>query len=242
MSTIEINTSQNVKIEYQLAGLALRLFAYLIDLAVLVVSIIVFTNIFSDVKISNINLSIIFLMFYLVFYSLLSEVIGNGQSIGKLAMGIKVIKINGDELEFYDYFGRWTLRFIDIYFSLGIIASIMVISNKNGQRLGDLIGGTTVIKKRSTFGFKLGDILKLNQKDRDNYEFEYPLARKLEEKDVLLIKNLIYRKQSYRNKSHQQAYDALVKRIAEVVDVPQIPNDKEAFLNKVMTEYIILTR
>lgn len=242
MSTIEINTSQNVKIEYQLAGLALRLFAYLIDLAVLVVSIIVFTNIFSDVKISNINLSIIFLMFYLVFYSLLSEVIGNGQSIGKLAMGIKVIKINGDELEFYDYFGRWTLRFIDIYFSLGIIASIMVISNKNGQRLGDLIGGTIVIKKRSTFGFKLGDILKLNQKDRDNYEFEYPLARKLEEKDVLLIKNLIYRKQSYRNKSHQQAYDALVKRIAEVVDVPQIPNDKEAFLNKVMTEYIILTR
>lgn len=242
MSTIEISTSQNVKIEYQLAGLALRLFAYLIDLAVIVVSIIVYTKIFSNANINEINVSIIFLMLYLIFYSLLSEVIGNGQSIGKLAMGIKVIKINGDELEFYDYFGRWTLRFIDIYFSLGIIASIMVISNKNGQRLGDLIGGTTVIKKRSTFGFKLNDILKLNQKDRDSYEFEYPLARKLEEKDVLLIKNLIYRKHIYHNLSHHEAYEALVKRIAEVVEVSQIPSDKEAFLNKVMTEYIILTR
>jgi uncharacterized RDD family membrane protein YckC len=237
MQTIEINTSQNVKIEYQLAGLAHRAFAYLIDLAVILILWVIYYNTFEPEMLIGVSFSTVLVWLFFIFYSLLSEVFGNGQSIGKFAMGIKVIKMNGDELEFYDYFGRWTLRFIDVYFSLGIIAAIMIVSNRNGQRLGDLIGGTTVIKKRSTFGFQLSDILKLNQKDRETYNFEYPMARRLEEKDVLLIKSLIYRKHSYNNLAHKEAMDMMVKRVAD-----QIPSDKEGFLNKIMTEYIILTR
>lgn len=242
MQTIEINTTQNVKIEYQLAGLAHRIFAYMIDLAVLVFCSIIFLNIIEQFNPMNMEYVFLFLSLFVVFYPLASEILGNGQSLGKRAMGIKIIKINGDELEFYDYFGRWALRFLDIYFSLGSIASILIISNKNGQRIGDIIAGTTVIKKNSTYGFQLNDILKLNLKDRSTYEFEYPLARNLEEKDVLLIKNLLYRTRVYRNNAHKEALDLMVEKIAQVVDAPRIPEDKIGFLNKVMTEYIILTR
>ncbi|MBL7837449.1 MAG: RDD family protein [Bacteroidetes bacterium] len=242
MQTIEINTAQNVKIEYQLAGLAHRAFAYLIDLATLLVLWIIYFNTFEPDLSLGLNYSTIIVLLLFVFYSLISELLANGQSLGKFAMGIKVIKMNGDELEFYDYFSRWALRFIDIYFSFGTIAAILIVSNKNGQRLGDLIGGTTVINKRSSFGFQLSDILRLNQKDRENYNFQYPLSHRLEEKDVLLIKSLLYRKQKYNNLAHQEALDMMVKKVAKLVDADSIPNDKQAFLNKIMTEYIILTR
>ncbi|MCC6818285.1 MAG: RDD family protein [Bacteroidia bacterium] len=241
MQTIEINTTQNVVIDYQLAGLSHRIFAFLIDLAIIVFSASILFKILAE-NILSIEITAVFIVLYVLFYPLLSEILGDGQSVGKKIMGIKVIKINGDELEFYDYFSRWALTFIDIYFSFGSIASIMIVSNRNGQRIGDIIAGTTIIKKNSSFGFQLNDILKLNNKDKDSYEFSYPLAKNLEEKDVLLIKNLIYRNRIYNNSAHNEALDILVKRIAEVVDEHRPQEDKEAFLNKVMTEYIILTR
>lgn len=247
MRTIEINTSQNVIIEYQLAGLAYRAFAYLIDLATIVISSVLLFNLiggseYIDGSSLALTITITIISLYVILYPLLSEVIGNGQSIGKLIMGIKVIRLNGEELEFYDYFGRWALRFVDIYLSIGSLAAIMIVSNKNGQRIGDMIAGTTVIKKNSSYGFTLEDIMKLNNKDRNNYEFTHPLARNLEERDVLLIKNLLYRKRHYNNKSHNEAFELLVKQVAMVVDEPKIPNNKEEFLNRVMTEYIIMTR
>lgn len=246
MQTIEINTSQNVKIEYQLAGVGHRLFAFIIDFIIITIVYILLYILFFDNGESKGEVSTLLfqllLFFWISFYTLFSEFLGNGQTIGKLAMGIKVIKLNGEELEFYDYFSRWSMRIIDIYFSIGTIAMLLIVSNKNGQRLGDIIAGTTIIRVKSAYGFRLKDILKLNLKDKESYEFQYPLARNLEEKDVILIKHLIYRNRLYNNKAHEKAMEILVQKLARILEVEKVPKDREMFLNKVISEYIILTR
>lgn len=246
MKSIEITTPQNVKIDYQLAGLGQRIFAFSIDLAIIILVYVAnYIWFFAEGSSENELKYILFQLFaflWLGFYSLVSEVIGNGQSLGKLAMGIKVIKLNGEELQFYDYFSRWSMRIIDIYFSIGSIAMLLIASNRNAQRIGDIIAGTTIIRKNNSYGFTLNDILKLNLKDKENYEFDYPLAVNLEEKDVILMKQLIVRYRNYRNSAHQKAMDEMVLKLVEFLQLKQIPKDKEAFLSKVISEYIILTR
>ncbi|MFM6984172.1 MAG: RDD family protein [Chitinophagaceae bacterium] len=246
MKSIEITTPQNVQIDYQLAGLGQRIFAYAIDFVIIVlvyaaVYIWFFVQNTSDNDLKYLLFQL-FAFLWLGFYSLFSELIGNGQSIGKLAMGIRVIKLNGEEMQFYDYFSRWSMRIIDIYFSIGSIAMLLIASSRNAQRIGDIIAGTTIIRKNNSYGFKLNDILKLNLKDKDNYEFEYPLAVNLEENDVILIKQLLSRYRTFRNAAHKQAMDELILKLVDVLQLKQIPGDKETFLTKVITEYIILTR
>jgi len=199
LANIEINTAQNVKIEYQLASVGQRVLAFAIDFIILsIVYFILMLGIMGQFQTFLYYILMSLIMVWLFFYTLASEIIGNGQTIGKLVMGIKVVKLNGDEMEFYDYFTRWSMRLVDIYFSIGVFAMLLISSNKNGQRTGDIIAGTTVIKKRSAYGFQLNDILNLNKKKKEDYQFEYPNAYQLNEKDVILIKNLLYRHKQYR--------------------------------------------
>ena len=116
MQQVEINTSQNVKIEYQLATVGHRIFAFIIDFAILfIVGLILYLAVALTGLDSGNFLYYIFnllLLIWIWFYTLGSEIIGNRQTIGKLALGIKAVKLNGDEMEFYDYFSRWSVRLL----------------------------------------------------------------------------------------------------------------------------------
>lgn len=248
MKTIEINTVQNVKIEYQLASVMERIFATILDtvcMAILFFTIQYLFGYFSDDPFLESPIAQIVLLIFIAFYSLFSEFLGKGQSLGKYFIGIKVIKTNGEDLEFFDFFNRWSLRMIDIWMSLGTLAIIFISSSKNGQRLGDSIAGTTVIKKKSAYGFRLKDILKLNEIQKSQYEFHFKNLDKLEEKDVLLIKNILKRFKAYDNESHRLLVKDLLLKLREVLELEQLPKtDSEinSFLNNLISEYIIYTR
>ncbi len=232
-----------MKIEYQLAGVGQRVFAFIIDFVLIIIVLLILASglIESDKDFLYYFLNTLMIC-WMFFYTLVNEIIGNGQTIGKRALGIKVVKLNGDEMAFYDYFTRWSMRLIDIYFSIGVFAMLLISSNKNGQRTGDIIAGTTVIKKKSNYGFQLNDILNLNKKKKEDYTFEYPNAYQLNEKDVILIKNLLYRQKQYKNNAHNDAVVDLANKVAEVLGIETIPNNKIQFLNKIISEYIVLTR
>ncbi len=243
MQTIEINTAQNVKIDYELAGIRHRVFAFLIDFLLMCALLILVVALF-DLVFININQLVIELLAFLIlsFYSIFNEIIFKGQSLGKKALGIKIIKTNGAELEFYDIFCRWSTRLIDIYLSLGGVAFFLIASNKNGQRIGDIIAGTCVIKTINTYKFSLNDIEKLNQRFIENNNLNYPLVKRLTEQDVLLIKKLVHRLKQFNNKAHEEALEKMLKKLATTLEISEIPDDKEKFLNQVISEYIIQTR
>ena len=89
MQTIEINTAQNVRIGYELAGVGQRIFAYLIDFCVMALVMLVFVSLAPDAE-SDLFINI-FAFFWLGFYTLLGELLGRSAEDrlpGSLALAV----------------------------------------------------------------------------------------------------------------------------------------------------------
>src|SRR5215204_2836094 len=116
MKNIEIMTTQNVVLQYELAGLKDRALAFLIDALVIVVGFSIlasFAALFVGESESGATVVVFIVMGIFMFYSLLFETLNNGQSIGKMALRIQVIKVAGSKITFADYVARWVFRLVD---------------------------------------------------------------------------------------------------------------------------------
>lgn len=243
MKTIEINTAQKVAIQYELATLSNRFFAYLIDFLIMSGTIIVLSTLGNSL-ISDWNDYLIFIYLVLapifVFYTLVSEIMMDGQTIGKKSMGLKVIKLNGDAPGIHDYFMRWMFRFVDIFMSLGSIGALMINASPKSQRLGGLLSGTTVIRMTSKRQFKLSDILKVPSSE--SHTITYPKIASFNEKDILFIKRVSERERRYPNPAHKKAMNDLSAHIAKQLGLDATPNDSSKFIRTLINDYVVLTR
>lgn len=243
MKSIEIKTAQNVRLEYELASLRERLLAFLLDLLSMSLLALVIAFVFLGMLKLTGTLEIITSMMIgsiFLFYSLAFEYFNNGQSVGKKVMKIQVIKITGEKASFYDYAGRWVFRILDIYFSLGAIASMLIASSSRAQRIGDIVSNTSVIRLESTIHLNLNDILKIQS--RETYQPIYMQAKQLAEEDVILIKSTIDRFKKYNNDAHGDAVIQLTARIKSILEIKDAAPDDVRFLQTVINDYIVLTR
>ncbi|MBP6385906.1 MAG: RDD family protein [Pseudarcicella sp.] len=156
MSNFNFLDSQNNNSQLQSASLGDRLVAGLIDHAIVVIlgSIFYFFYIISYVN-NNLGFSfnslvVICTLTPFVFYSFLFEYFNDGQSIGKLALKIKVLKIDGSKPSAGALLMRWFFRIFEIFLTTGILALIVLSISKKSQRLGDMVAGTIVVTLKST--------------------------------------------------------------------------------------------
>lgn len=243
MSSVEINTSQNVIIQYDLGALRERIFAFALDFLILIVGIAIlwflFLLCFNGIH-WMLNFGYIIFVFIFLFYGLVSEALMNGQTLGKKALNIKVMRLDGKELVVNDYFTRWAFRLIDIYMSFGSVASILIGSSEKNQRLGDVLANCVVIKLKPTLALRLEDII--NIRTLNDYKPQYPLVIKFTEEEMLIVKSVIDRAKKYQNQVHNNLLVDVTRRVADVVGVDVLPLNKEAFLTTIIKDYIVLTR
>lgn len=243
MASIEIVTSQNVPIEYELGGLRDRALAFLLDFVIIVGGILIIMLLFLMADPSRdawlyIQFFVMIPIFF--FYTLCMEIFNDGQSVGKMALRIKVVKLNGSEVTLSDYFIRWMFRMVDIYFSLGSIASMLVGSSDKGQRMGDIVANTTVIRLQPKHLMSLNDLLRIGT--IDNYTPKFPEVKRLNEEDMLIVKTVIERYNKFPNPAHKQALEMTAKAIAKNIGVDKIPVNRTEFLKVVLRDYVVLTR
>lgn len=243
MKSIEIKTAQNVRLEYELASLRERILAFFLDwIAMALIALIIAVVFLGVLKLTG-TLEIITSMIIgsvFLFYTLAFEYFNNGQTVGKKIMKIQVIKITGEKATFYDYLGRWIFRILDIYFSLGAIASMLIASSSRAQRIGDIVSNTSVIRLEALVHLRLNDILKIQS--RETYQPVYMQAKQLAEEDVILIKSTIDRYKKYRNAAHSEAILQLTARLQSVLEIKEPVSDQLKFLQTVINDYIVLTR
>src|SRR4028118_785707 len=152
MNIISITTSQNIELEYELGSVGDRILGSIIDgiiktaYAIFVMATFVFGNsrVFSGLYI----VFLVLLALPFVFYNLASELLLNGQSVGKKIMGIKVLSLSGEPPSFSQYLNRWVFRLVDFTLSGNMVGLIMVAATEKKQRLGDLIAGTILVKTK----------------------------------------------------------------------------------------------
>lgn len=240
MKIIEIKTTQNVVLQYELADLRDRILAFLIDFAVGVFGVTVAASFASNVfQGTTREVVVYFLLSIFIFYSLGFEVFNNGQSLGKMALKIQVIKATSGRPTLSDYAARWVFRLVDVWFSFGGIASVLIASSSKSQRIGDIVANTAVVKLTPQMNLTLNDILTLHAPN--DYKPEFTPAKQLMEEDALLIKNTLDRYRRFANPAHQEALEMLAKRVAEVLNLP-LPSDNQKFLQTILRDYVMLTR
>lgn len=247
--TAEIVTAHNVVIQYEMTPIMSRVIASVLDVMIVGFYMFLIFILVSAMAINSVSLGDDFgveaLIMYILwlpafFYSFWMEAVFAGQTIGKMAMGIRVLKSNGDNASIGDLFLRWIFRFVDLMWSFGALAIIVALSNERSQRLGDLVGNTVVIKLRPTNEFSITDIL--NIKSSKGYEPTYPSIVQLTDEDMLLIKNAMDRLKKNPNDAHKELVRELAELTSDKLGLSQVPDKKITFLKTALQDYIVLTR
>lgn len=243
--TIEIRTTQNVTIEYELAGLRERALAWMLDTSIIVFGyyllVILILSVFGDIgDWWGVFLSILsFLVYFL--YHVFFEILRRGQSPGKMALGIKVVRLDGKDPEWSDVTLRALLQLVDSIFCLGLVGGLLIKTSAKAQRLGDMAANTTLIKlQNSGQTFRLADILSISS--LQNYQPVYPQVRNLSERDMIFVKNALTRLSTYPNQAHEELVEDLVTKLMPLLQVEQRPFNRIEFLKTLLKDYIVLTR
>lgn len=247
MSSIDIQTTQNVTIAYELATLKDRFLAALIDgiIVIMIVLGIIFAAywLIGDVFGEDGSLLMVARLIPIITfmgYHLVSEIVANGQSWGKKLIGLKVVRLDGAEAGLSDFLLRAVFHIIDTIFSVGILAAMMIASSQRKQRLGDMTANTTVVKLIPEKVTRLADVLKISTKE--NYTPVYSDIKHFKETDMLLVKRAILRYKQYPNLAHQEALLLLAQRFSELLELEVMPKDNIKFLETILKDYVVLTR
>src|SRR4051794_34872930 len=94
-------------------------------------------------------------LFFIVFgYPALFEARWNGQTIGKRALGLRVVTVEGSPVRFRHAAIRSLLSIVDFFLPpLGVSATCVSLLNRRNQRLGDVFAGTIVLRERTGAAF-----------------------------------------------------------------------------------------
>jgi len=240
VNKIEITTTQNVTIEYELSPLIYRAIAFLLDLVILGVSCFLLGLFVALVFGKAADIVMYFTIAPIFFfYSLAFEQLNNGQSLGKMVLNLRVIRIDGEKVKFLDYVMRWVFRTIDIYGSAGSIAGFGVLASSKNQRLGDFLANTVVVRIEKNERMKLQNLLRLNKMTK--YTPTYPQVVKMTEESMLIVKETIERSIKTNNYAHQKALDFLVQKMEKELEI-EAPKNKDSFLKTLLKDYVVLTR
>src|SRR5699024_8239173 len=85
----------------------------------------------------------------LVGYPTIFETISRGRSLGKLALGLRVVGTDGSPERFRQALARALMGVVELWMTTGVIALITSMINRDGRRLGDFLAGTTVAEERT---------------------------------------------------------------------------------------------
>ncbi len=250
MKTISFTTSQFVTIDYELASPVYRAVAAFLDVVFLLIYLLIASYFISanllDLDMNSVQnrwslLSIFLLRLPWLLYSPVIEYLTNGRSLGKLIMGIRVVKSNGETAGLREYFTRWIFRVVDIWVGgFGFLALLVSGTTEKRQRIGDIMADTVVIKVKDTQIYSLRDVLSI--KNSDNHVPTYPTVVRFSDEDMLLIKNTILRVQRYPNQSNKDFAIELADETARLIGLEQTPQKRMEFLKTVLQDYVVLTR
>lgn len=159
-------TPEGVPLSIVLAGLGSRFIAYLIDFSIQVALLVAFilalhaANFGGDDTTGLIVSGSVALFVFLDFigYFVVCEMLSSGRSIGKRANGLRVVRADGGPVGFWASSLRNIMRLIDmIPFPFYAVGSIGILATSHNQRVGDLAGGTVVVRVRTAAGAVLAD-------------------------------------------------------------------------------------
>ena len=276
MQNIQIKTPLNVNVNIQHAGVGWRFLSFIIDIVVIYLYILILSKSFSLLGLSGaiwnqnpedyydldtfLEIIYIILLFPVLFYSLWTEYVFNGQTVGKMICKTRVVKLNGYHAGFTEYFTRWAFRLVDFWtgafmilffipifgeetsyilaglmmMGSGMVAFFSIIRTKNSQRIGDIVAGTTVLKLREKHSMDITILEDI----RESYVPIYSQVIKLTDNDARIIKDTFVIARKNRDYA---TLKRLRTKLETVMEVEGKGEDSE-FIDTVMKDFNYYTQ
>jgi uncharacterized RDD family membrane protein YckC len=249
MTLVKLDTGFNIEIDFVIAPFHKRLFAWIIDLFLMFAYLWLVGKLLSiffyDRSVTLPGWIEIMARLPVLFYFLICEMSMNGQSIGKKAMNIQVISLDGGQPTISQYLIRWMFRSIDL--PLLIVPSIMygqlpwwcmillftgigcIIFSPHSQRVGDLVAGTIIIDKRNRTSWQDTVFTELET----NYQPKFSQVMQLSDKDVNTLKSII---ESVKKSNNFDLSMRIAERIKSRLHI-QSDQDSLDFLETLLKDY-----
>lgn len=156
----DVVTGEAVVLDLRLARLASRSVALAIDLlcqfaVLLLLALVVLTRTGPLDTALEIAIGLVVVVAVLVGYPVIVETLSRGRTVGKLALGLRVVRDDGGPIRFRHALVRGLAGFFVDFWALGLggtVAVFVSLSSAKGKRVGDLLAGTIVIRERMPVG------------------------------------------------------------------------------------------
>jgi uncharacterized RDD family membrane protein YckC len=151
-------TPEAVALEFRTANLGSRILAYLLDMVIVVLGILVgllavaLIGQASDVVVPDwvaLTIVLVLLPGWWLGYFIAFETLWRGRTPGKAALGLRVVTKEGAPVRFRHAAIRALLGIVDFLVMGGFFAVVFILLTRDNQRLGDLVAGTLVLRERS---------------------------------------------------------------------------------------------
>ena len=150
----DVVTGEGVAVELPVATTLVRLGSGLIDIAVAIALLVLvglavgyLTAATSDAVAQAVGLVGVVLV--LVGVPATAETLSRGRTLGKLALGLRVVRDDGGPITSRHAITRALVGFVEIWMLLGVPALVASVLNPRSKRLGDMAAGTYVVTQRS---------------------------------------------------------------------------------------------
>ncbi|WP_086848454.1 RDD family protein [Amycolatopsis kentuckyensis] len=156
----ELVTGEAVVLDLRVAKLASRALAMALDvllqfaLLLGLVTVLTFALAYVDDSLF-LALMLVLTVLIMVGYPVVFETLSHGRSPGKMAMGLRVVRVDGGPIRFRHALVRGLAGFVVDFWALGLFGAVAVVvslSSSNGRRVGDFLAGTLVVRERAAAG------------------------------------------------------------------------------------------
>lgn len=245
---LSIRTPEHVELEYALAGLGSRFFSLAIDsiiqwgvLTTIFILFLVLSGLLTRLLGYNpfsglpgmlvVALGIIFFFLVLNGYFIFFETLWSGQTPGKRAMKVRVLRDDGRPINFFEVMVRNVVRVADMLpvgYALGVLS---ILFSKKNKRLGDYAAGTVVIKERRQMVPTGGPRMRLEVKPHLETIPQPQVQGVLTPEEQTMIVSFLRRRYEMDPAARAHLAQRLALPLAQRLNVPQPMNlSYEAFL------------
>jgi uncharacterized RDD family membrane protein YckC len=155
-----IITPEAVVLDFERAGVASRTIAFAIDALALAATLAVLLLVTYLVLGDNSGgggaavFAVLTSLGVVIVWFCAFETLWRGRTLGKAAMGLRVVSADGTTVRFQQAFLRAAVGIVDFFLvPIGFVAVVSVLLSPRDQRLGDMAAGTLVVRERSASSF-----------------------------------------------------------------------------------------
>lgn len=239
---LTIDTPEQIPLEFPLAGIGSRFLAVALDTLIQTFAYLIFLLIFSwfEPDLARIwpkgmtwAMAMLIILGFIIYsgYFALFETVWNGQTPGKRAVRIRVIKDSGRPISVYEAIARNVMRIIDQLPGIYAVGIISAFISSRSKRLGDFVAGTVVVHETA-----LTELQPAWQADKASIAPAYNVGQ-LSLGDLELIEAFLQRRYDLALDVRQRTAGQISARLRQKLQIAQDPaSSDEDFLEKLARE------